>query len=486
LVLIYAFNHPEAERSFRKAAELDPTSPMPYWGIGYSLGPNYNRGADPVGADRNKKAYEAVQTALKLAKAKPAREMDYVNALAKRYSVDPKADSKKLESNFRDAMRELARKYPDDLDAATLYAESMMNLKPWQLWSADGKPAEGTEEIVRVLESVLRRFPDHPGANHYYIHAMEASPYPERAMPSALRLGALVPGAGHLVHMPAHIYMHTGDYELSARCNQLAAKADEEYFERTGMRQGIYYLMYYPHNIHFVAFSRTEQGRYAEAKQAAQKLAAHARPHLAAMPMLEGFLQVPVFVALRFHDYDTILALPEPPEKMVVSSAIRHYARTIALVRQGQRDDAAKEHELFAAAVRRLPAEASFQSNPASKVLEVAATVLEARLAPTPKAAIALWQKAVELEGALQYGEPPDWYYPVRESLGAAYLRAGHPKEAEAVFRADLERNRRNGRSLYGLWHALKAQNRKHDAGCVRREFERAWQGGVPLRIEEY
>jgi tetratricopeptide (TPR) repeat protein len=486
LLLIFAFNHPEAERSFRKAAEIDPTSPMPHWGIGYALGPNYNRDADPVGPDRNKLAYEAVQTALTLAKGKPAREAAYVAALTKRYSLDPKADGKKLEAEFKDAMRDLAQKYPDDLDAATLYAESMMNLKPWQLWTADRKPAEGTEEIVRVLENVLRRFPDHPGANHYYIHAMEASPNPERAMPSALRLGALAPGAGHLVHMPAHIYMHTGDYELSARCNQLAAKADEEYFERTGMKQGVYYLMYYPHNIHFIAYSRGEQGRYAEAKQAARKLAAHVQPYVAAMPMLEGFQIIPIYVMLRFHDYDSLLALPEPTEKQVLTKALRHYARCVAFAAQKKPMEAAQERDEFNAAVKQLPAEASFAANPAAKIFEVAATVLDARLAATAKDAIPHWEKAVKLQTELRYGEPPDWYYPIRESLGAAYLRNGQPQEAEAVFRADLERNLRNGRSLYGLWHALKAQNKRYDAECVRREFERAWQGGVPLRIEEY
>lgn len=486
LTLIYAFNHPEAERSFRKAVELDPSAAMAYWGIGYSLGPNYNRDADPVGPERNKLAFEAVQKAIELVKGKPVRESDYVHALAKRYSLDPKADQQKLETEFKNAMRDLAQKYPDDLDAATLYAESMMNLKPWQLWSPDGKPAEGTLEIVRVLENVLRRFPEHPGANHYYIHAMEASPNPERALPSALRLGALVPGAGHLVHMPAHIYMHTGDYELSARCNEQAAKADEEYFERTGMKQGVYYLMYYPHNIHFIAYSRAEQGRYVEARQAARKLAAHIRPHLAAMPMLEAFMQIPVFVSLRFHDYDALLALPEPSEKMPLSQAVRHYARAVAYSAMKQADHAAKEREQYNAALTRLPAEASFGANPATKVFEVASAVLDARLAADASSAIPHWQKALKLEGALRYGEPPDWYYPIRESLGAAHLRNGQPKEAEAIFRADLERNRRNARSLYGVWHSLNAQGRKYDAENVRREFERAWQGGIPLRIDEY
>ena len=484
MTLLFGFNHPAAARSFQRAAELDPKAAMPHWGIAVVLGPNYNQDIDLVDSAQYKEAYEALERAISLSADAPARERAYVAALAKRYTTDPEADLRKLQVDYKDAMGELMRAYPDDLDAATLYAESLMNLRPWKLWSADGVPAEGTEEIVRVLEEVLRRDPDHIAANHYYIHAVEASPYPERALPSADRLSRLVPWAGHLVHMPAHIYIRTGDFERAATANELAVKADERYFRRTNDK-GPYRMGYYTHNFQFLAFARAAQGNYAEARRAADKLVAIVRPEVAQEHMMEAFAQAPLLVQLRFHRWDEVLKAPAPDSKLLLSRAFWHYGRALALAANDKGNEAAEEQRAFEAVRKEVPARAMPGNNTSDKVLGVAAAVLEARLANDPDTATTHWRRAVELEDALAYGEPPDWYYPVRESLGAALLRAGQAAEAEQVFREDLKRSRRNGRSLFGLMESLKAQRKVAESELVSREFARAWKQAAALRIED-
>lgn len=488
LILLYAFNHDEAARSFRRAADLDPKLAMAWWGVALALGPNYN--LPEVNAEQAKTAYDALQKALRLAEGAPEAERDYVQALAARYAADPKADGKQLLRAYAEAMRRLAARYPDDPDAATLYAESLMNLRPWKLWSPDGKPAEGTEEIVRVLEGVLRRYPDHPGANHYYIHAVEASPHPERALPSAARLATLAPAAGHLVHMPGHVYMRVGDYEAAARANEQAIAADQAYLQRSGA-QGVYPLMYFSHNIHFLAIARVFQGRFADAKQAADRLAAHVGPHVKDMPMLEGFLPTPTLVLVRFRRWDDVLASPRPDAKLRTTTAFWHFARGLAYAAQGQLGDAVQEQKAFRAARDTVPAEAMYSDwNTARSVLDVADAVLGARLALARgdrPAAIGLLQQAVAAEDALHYGEPPDWILPVREMLGSVLLQAGDAAAAEQVFRADLERKRRNGRSLFGLAASLRAQKKEHAARLVQQEFQQAWKHAdpQPLRLED-
>ncbi|MGH9649323.1 MAG: hypothetical protein ACRD3I_02515, partial [Terriglobales bacterium] len=310
--LLYAFNHDEAERAFRRAAQLDPKMAMAWWGVSYAVGPNYNL---PVDAAREKIAYDAVQKALALSAGGPEAERAYIEALARRYSNDPNPDYSQLARNFEDAMRQLSQRYPDDLDAATLFAESLMNLRPWELWNKDGSPAPGTSEIVSVLESVLRRDPHHIGANHYYIHAVEASSSPDRALPSAGRLGTLAPAAGHLVHMPGHVYIRVGDYEAMRRSNIAAALTDETYLKTAppNILGGIYSLMYYSHNLHFIAVAAAMEGRYAEAHSAADRLAGHIAPHAPAMPGVESFMSAPLVADLRFHRWDNVLKMPEPP-----------------------------------------------------------------------------------------------------------------------------------------------------------------------------
>jgi tetratricopeptide (TPR) repeat protein len=477
ITLIYGFNHEEAGRAFQRAAELDPASPMPLWGIALAVGPNYNANVD---AAREKLANETLQKARKLAEHAPQAEQDYVNALATRFSGEANPDYKKLSHGYAFKMKALSEKYPDDLDAATLYAESLMDLNPWKLWSLDGEPTENTEEIVRILESVLERDPNHVGANHFYIHAVEASPHPERALPSAKRLDTLVPQAGHLVHMPSHIYARTGYYEEAVKSNAEAAKADLVYAQKAEQEGSMYDLMYHSHNEHFLASAASMEGRYAEAKAAADALAGRLSRHAATMPVLDIFVLVPMWVDARFGKWDAILARPEPAKALPGTHVMWRYTRVLALSAKGEKEKAAMERQQFAAEVAAFPPNASLGEFNSSKVLLGLAThVLDARLAMATgnKAeAIAHWREAVQVQDRLLYDEPPDWYYPVRESLGGALLAAGKASDAEKVFREDLRQNPRNPRSLFGLMHSLKAQQKDADAAWVQKQFEEAWK----------
>jgi tetratricopeptide (TPR) repeat protein len=474
LAFVYAFNHDEAIRSFRRAAEFDPKLAMAHWGIALALGPNINLDVDP---EREKAAYDAVHKALSLATGISENERAYIDALVRRYSIDPQTDLKKLALDYKLAMADLVRRYPDDLDAATLYAESAMNLRPWKFWTADGKPAEGTEEIVATLESVLRRDPNHFGAIHYYIHAVEASSNPERALAYAPRLPSLIPAAGHLVHMPAHIYARTGDYEAAALSNKDAARVDEGYMKVEGSGR-LYPAMYYSHNLHFLAIAESMSGRFGGAMSAARQLEAHVGPHLKAMPMLEGFMTVSPLLLVRFNRWDDIEKLPAPDKSLLGTTAVWHFARGIAFNARGRTKDATAELDALIATQKLVPADATFSLNRASHVLQIAQKVLQARLAERSdrKQAIEHLRSAVELEDAMAYDEPQAWFLPVREMLGAALMRDGNYAGAEQVFRSDLEKNRRNGRSLYGLTEALKAQQRSHDAMLVKRQFDAAWK----------
>jgi tetratricopeptide (TPR) repeat protein len=480
LSLVFAFNHDEAVRSFKRAAEIDPQMAMAWWGAALALGPNINMDVDLA---HEQAAVDAAQKALALAKDKPEIERAYIEALAKRYSVDPKSDLKKLAIDYKNAMGELVKKYPDDLDAAVLYAESAMDLRPWQLWSADGKPAEGTEEIIAVLESVLRRNPNHAGAIHYYIHAVEASPNPERALAYAPKLPELMPAAGHLVHMPAHIYARTGDYEAAANSNLDAAAADRVYLANKAANReeaGIYGLMYYSHNLHFLAVAYSFEGRLIESVNAAKLLDANVGPAVKQVPMLESFLTVTPLIYVKFRRWDEIEKLKQPDESLKIVNAISHFARGMALEARGNGDYAARELQALRQTERAVPADAPFGLNPASQVLKVPEFVLAARVARSTKidgkTEIDLLRQALQFEDALSYDEPPAWFLPVREMLGGALMQHGDFAAAEQVFRDDLQRNRRNGRSLFGLMESLKAQKKDAAATMVQREFESAWK----------
>ena len=478
LTLVFGFNHEEAARSFRRASELDPQSAMAFWGVALALGPCINLDVD---APHEKAAYEAVQKALLLAPGATERERAYVQALAERYSSDPKVDLRKLDAQYANAMRELHQHYPDDLDAATLFAESLMDLHPWKQWTLDGRPTEGTEEIIAVLESVLRRDPNHLGANHYYIHATESSSHPEWALASAKRLETLAPGAGHLVHMPAHTYMRVGDYAAAARSNALAADADRAYFRESNTSGSMYDMMYYCHNLHFLAASYSMAGDFAHAKQAADEVAAHAAPMLQEMPMAETYVPYPIFMLVRFHRWDDVLTLSAPNPAMAMTNAFWHFARGSAFAAKGQIANAEAERQTLATVRKETPAdvEFSFYFNKAQSFLDLAEKILDARITAAKgdhAQAISYWEKAVEVQDKLYYGEPPEWFYPVRESLGAALLLNGQADRAEAVFRADLEQYPRNPRSLFGLLKSLEAQNKTANVDEVRREFEAAWK----------
>lgn len=488
LVLLYGFNHDEAAKSFRRVAELDPKAAMAFWGLALAIGPNYNDVA--VDQARAAATFDAVRKAVDRSPAVSPREQAYIAALTKRFaSADPASDWKQFHKNYSDAMREVVKKYPDDLDAAVLFAESLMMLRPWQLWTLDGEPAPGTPELVAILESVLRRNPDHPAANHFYIHAVEASPNLERAIPSAMRLMSLVPGAGHLVHMPGHIFLQTGDFELAAKTNVDAAAVDKAFVERTGAT-GVYPLMYWTHNVHFVSYARAQQGRYAEAKEAALQMVRQTGDADLQMQMLEAFLLYPLITDLRFHRWDEILATPRPRSERKLLSAFWEYARAMAFTGKGDLQQASAARDRLESQRKALPAEVMFLgNNKGADVLALASATLDAQMAwnrGEKEKSISEWRRAIDLESTIQYDEPPAWHYPIRQSLGAALLRSGHAADAESVFREALGKRPRDGRLLYGLWQSLVAQKRDSEAALVEHQFQAAWKDAtVALRLED-
>lgn len=473
LTLLYGFNHEEAFRSFERAAALDPASPMPHWGMSLALGTNIN---DTAPADRLKQAYAHLAEAEKRRANGSPVEQGLVAALAKRYAADPVGDQMVRERAYSDAMGELAKRFPDDLDVATLYAESLMNLRPWKLYARDGTPEPGTDTIVATLEGVLKRNPNHPGANHYYIHAVEASKRPDRASDAAWRLETLVPGAGHLVHMPAHIYIRTGQFARSAKANADAAAVDEEYIERTGAR-GLYPAMYYTHNLHFESAAAMFAGNLAQARAAAEKAAKIAGGFADQMVMAEPIAAHDLVALVRFGQWADVLQAAAPATSRIVQTAYYHFARGAALAATGKTAEAEAALASLRAASAKLTAEMALSpSNSAQDVVGVAIADLEGRIAEAKGdwgRAVAAYRKAVEAEDALGYNEPPDWLLPERERLGVALLRAGKAAEAEAVFRADLDKHVGNPRALYGLWRSLQAQ--KKPAGSVKAEFDKAW-----------
>jgi tetratricopeptide (TPR) repeat protein len=473
---VFGFNHDEAVRAFQRAAELDPKLAMAWWGVALANGPNINM---PMDQDHGRMAWEALGKARALAAGASEAERAYLQALSKRYAADPEAERGPLDRAYADAMRELTRRYPDDLDAATLFAEAMMDLRPWQYWSADGKPAEGTSEILRVLESVMRRRPEHTGANHYYIHAVEASPHPEWALPAADRLRGLAPAAGHLVHMPSHIYARLGDHAQSGRINEQAAQVDRIYIARHKV-EGMYPMMYYNHNLHFAAYSHAARGRYGDALRFARQLTAHAAPMAKEVPLLEMFTPTDLLVEVRFRKWRDLLRAPEPASYLPYTRGVWRFGRGMAYASTGRADSAAAELKALEAARAELPKDLTVGFNPATTVLGVAADLLAARIAAgrrDGREEVERLKRAVTAEDALAYDEPPDWYLHARESLGGALLRRGRAAEAEAVFRADLERHPRNARSLFGLAEALMAQGKTQAARAVGAELDAAWKG---------
>lgn len=480
LRLAWGFNHDEARRAFRKAQRLDPNCAMCYWGEAWVLGPNINA---PMEAPAVVLAVAAVGKAASLAGRARPPEQALIGALQSRYSADPKAERAGLDAAFARAMREAAQRFPDDAEIATLYADALMNTSPWDYWESGGAKLKGNvAELVPTLERVLAKRSDHPGAIHLYIHAVEASNGARRAEAYADRLGKLMPGAGHIVHMPSHIYYRIGRYRDSLAVNQLAAKVDEAYIERF-KPTGIYPLGYYPHNVHFVLVSAQMGGDAKTVLAAAAKLAGTIPDEVAReVPLLLPVKAAPYFAHAQFGSLAQVMALPEPGTGMPFLQAARHYARGIALVQHG-RDAAGARTELAAleSIARNNDLKAVHDANiPGSDVLAIAAHVLRARIAQSQgdfDAAVKELLAAIELQDKLPYMEPPYWYYPVRQTLGALLALKGEPQKARDVFRESLARTPNNGWALYGLAQTYARQGLMREARAVERHLARAWFG---------
>src|SRR5271156_3663127 len=474
LTFIYAFNLDEAADSFRQAAQYDPDMAMAYWGIALALGPNIN---EPEDTDRGKMAYAAISKAKSLEANAIEPEREYIDALAMRYASDGKmTDAHQLA--YANAMREVAHKNPDDPDAGTLFAESLMDLHPWQLWTLDGKPVAGTPEIVATLEGVIAKHPDHIGANHYYIHAVEASPDPGRALPSAQRLPKLAPAAGHLVHMPSHIYFRIGDYNASANANLAAIKADKVYLRERNPK-GMYPMMYVPHNIQFLWASYMMEGNSRGAFKASRELdAAVPLDMIRQMPSMESVSTTRYFTEARFGNWDAILKEPAPPADLTYTTAIWHYVRGLAFAAKNRPDDALSEKKKLDDIMSATPTDRIVGVNPANRLLAITSETLAGEVDSAQghhDDAIKHLQEAVAIQDSLNYDEPPDWYYPVRETLGMELLADGKNAEPEQVFRDDLKRYPENGWSLNGLALCLRARNASDEAAAVDARLKKAW-----------
>jgi tetratricopeptide (TPR) repeat protein len=479
LVLAYGFNHAEAARSFRQAIKIDPNCAMCNWGLTYVLGPNINAKMED---DAVPESYAAMKRAVKLSSNNTASEQAYINALAKRYTDKLLEDRSELDLAYAEAMKQVTQQFPKDLDAATIYAEALMDTMPWDYWTQAGEPKPEAQKVLDTLESILEQSPDHPGANHLYIHAVEAVK-PQQAISAADRLGSLVPGSGHLVHMPSHIYIRVGRYHDAAVANQKAIAVDNDYITQCHA-QGIYPLAYMPHNHHFLWFAATMEGNRKLATEAAKNLAAMVDPQMMREPgmgTLQHFSIVPLFTMIRFGQWDEILATPQPETDLKYPTGVWHYARGLAFNAQGEIVKAQQELEALdlLADDPELEKVTIWDLNTTPDILRIADEVLTGEIAAQEGKnlrAIAHLRQAVNLEDALNYNEPADWSIPVRQYFGAALLKAKHYDAAEKVYREDLAIYPDNGWSLYGLSESLQAQNKDVEAKDVQQKFEFAWQ----------
>jgi tetratricopeptide (TPR) repeat protein len=475
LRLLYGFNHAEAVRAFREASRADPAMAMAYWGEAMALGPNLNA---PMSAANNRLAHIAIGRARAAAGPASRREQGLIAALALRYAPGATPSRKTLDRNYADAMTALAKEYPEDPDIQVLYADAVMNTMAWDYWQPDGSFKPAALPVLLTLESVVARYPDHPGGHHYYIHLVEGSSTPERAEASADRLGALMPAAGHMVHMPAHIYLRVGRYADAADANVRAIAADEDYLAQC-QAQGLYPVSYYPHNLHFLWAAATLEGRRTvaidAARDVAQKVPHH---HAGAVAWTADFPVTPLLAYARFGAWKEILTEPSPPLREPYAVGIWHYARGLAFVASGRLDDA--EREL--AGLRKVMTHAAFKTTlkdlPLLTNLQIASRIVAGEIAGRRGRwddAVRTMEEAVRLEDAMPYNEPAVWHQPTRQVLGAVLLEAGRAGDAERIYREDLQRVRENGWSLFGLMRSLEAQGRAEEAALVRARFERAW-----------
>jgi tetratricopeptide (TPR) repeat protein len=475
--LAYGFNHAEAARAFAEAARLDPECAMAYWGHALVLGPNINA---PMAPDDEPKAYELAQKAMSLKAKVTPREQAYIDAVAARYTG--KADDRKqADRAFADAMRKVVQAFPDDVDAKTIFAESLMDLRPWNYWTRDGAPYDETKEIVASLEQVLAKSQNHPGALHYWVHVWEPTDTPERAEAEADRLLPAMPGVGHMVHMPAHIYQRVGRHADVVKSNQMAVAADEDYIAQC-KAQGIYPLAYYPHNVHFIWMGATATGQSELAIESAKKVASVIpNEALGQVPILQGFLVVPYWALVRFGRWDEILADKGPRHATPFTRGAWRYARSMALINKGRLAEADKELALLKKILAdpTLKAQVTMSSNSGYAILRVGGEVVAGELAARRKqwnTALLHFERGVRYEDSLIYQEPADWHAPVRENLAAALVATGRADEAEAIYWQDLKINPESGWSLHGLARALQAQGKKDEAAAVQKRFEKAWK----------
>lgn len=479
LTLAYAFNHAEAARSFREAAKIDPDCAMCNWGLAYVLGPNINAAMED---DAVSEAWEAMQTAIHNSDKATDRERAYIQALAKRYPPVPVGDRKSLDLAYANAMRNLAKRYPNDLDAATLFAEALMDTMPWDYWEDSGEPRPETVEVLTTLESVLDRNPNHAGANHLYIHAVEAQ-RPELGIAAADRLQNLVPGAGHLVHMPSHIYIRVGRYRDAVVANQKAVEADQDYATQCHA-QGLYPIAYMPHNHHFLWYAAMMAGQKQVAVEAGDRTAMMADRELMRQPgygTLQHFYSIPLYTLVKFEMWEEILNRSAPDADLLYPTGVWHYARGMALAATEQLTDAQQELEQLKAiaANPELELVTIWDINTTAHLLQIASEVLSGEIVArqgNTEQAITHFKTAVKLEDSLNYDEPAPWYSPVRQALGAVLLEADRPAEAEQVYQEDLQIYPNNGWSLWGLEQSLQAQGKTQAAQAVQKRFQEAWQ----------
>ena len=476
LRLTFAFNHDEAIASYTQATREDSTCAMCWWGIAYAMGPNINA---PMDTAVYRPAYAAIQQAVKLAPKATPYERDMIQAMAQRYGPEPVASRAPLDSAYARAMKTVARKYPNDPEAQTLYAEALMDLTPWNYWDGRGtKPRAGTLETVATLERIIKRYPKHIGACHFYIHIVEASTTPARALPCADMMAEQIPGAGHLVHMPSHIYMRVGHYDRVVNHNHDAVEADQHYVQDR-KPTGFYKYTYYPHNWHMLWSGLIQLGRGAEAINASRELVKVVPVDVVnTVPPLEYFFPAPYWTLVRFGKYDEMLAEPAPAASLRYTTGMWHYARGVAMAAQGKAAEAQAELDSVVAITAATPAEAPAGINTQKTLLSLAERHLAGKLALAKgdtAAAIGALEQAVEHEDKLLYDEPPAWYHPIRQELAGVHLAMGHAGVAETLYREDLVHYPNNGWSLYGLARSLEAQGKSAEAGKVDAQYRKIW-----------
>jgi len=485
LTLCFNFNHAEAIRSFSAAAQIDPDCAMAYWGIAFAHGPHVNA---PMDTNAVPGTWEALQKAIALKPRVSERERDYIDALAKRYTNELLTNRSHLDKAFAEAMGNVAKKHPDDIDAQVLYAEALMDTSPWNYWQEDMTPKPEARLALTAIESVLKRVKAHSGADHLYIHLVEAGPNPEKGIPSADRIGRLTPGAGHLVHMASHIYVRVGRYHDAVVVNERASRADEDY-ARLAKPVGMYPGGYYPHNVHFLWFANDLEGRSKHAIGAAQKVGQYTTGLLCGA--IEGPRQryLPLLAYARFGRWEDILRQSAPADQYAFDQAMAHYARGLAFAATEKPDEAEKELARFNDLQGSTPVKSMDNPYfPGTKILAVGEQVLSGKIAAArglTNDMVSSMRKAAAAADELPYMEPPYWYYSARQSLGAALLKAGHAGEAEKIFRKDLKEFPNCGWPLYGLWQSLLAQGKAQEAQEVSRQFKKAWShADVDLNLD--